>query len=113
MENETRNFSQQDIQSTKGLAILSYFGPLFLIPMLVNKDSAFTKFHVNQGMVLLIIMVIFNVAGTVLHFIPVVGSLVRLAIRIATMVLIILGAVNAARGEAQRLPIIGNIEIYR
>ena len=38
----------------KGLGVLSYFGPLFIITLIAG-NSSFTKFHANQGLVLFII----------------------------------------------------------
>jgi len=113
---ETNNYSQQDINASKGLAFLSYLGLLFLIPMLVNKDSAFTKFHVNQGIVFFIACIILNiVAGVASALSPVafLGSLIVLAVRLVILALMIIGIVNAAQGKAKRLPVIGNIEIYK
>lgn len=109
---ETYKYDQQDINATKGLACISYLGILFLIPMLVNKDSAFTKFHVNQGIVLFIAGIILNIAGIFLKHIPF-GGLISLVLSMGTLALAIIGIVNAAQGKAKRLPVIGNIEIYR
>lgn len=121
MIDETQNYDPQDIQATKGLACLSYIGILFLIPMLVNKDSQFTKFHVNQGIVLLLADIILGIGAgilcAILAFIPIVGWILSLVISagipIVLFVFLILGLVNALQGTAKRLPIIGNIQIYK
>ncbi len=118
---QTPVFKTEDVESTKGLAWLSYIGFLFLIPMLVNKDSPYTKFHVNQGIVLFLAEIIINVAGIVLgialRFLPFVGgiiaNLLQLALGLVCLVLVILGIVNAVQGNANRLPVIGNIELYK
>lgn len=111
--NETQNFNPQDIQNSKGLACISYIGFLFIIPMLINKDSAFTKFHVNQGIVFFIFAVICSVISGIVGWIPVFGWIVSSAIGIALLVMMILGITGAAGGEAKRLPIIGNVELYK
>ena len=41
-----------EVKEGKKLAWLSYWGVLFLVPLLVGKDNRFTKFHSKQGMVL-------------------------------------------------------------
>lgn len=113
MNDETYKFDPNDIRATNSLAWLSYLGIFFLIPMLVNKNSPFTKFHVNQGIVLLIALIIANVVGAIAAFIPFIGWIVYPLLSVAMFVLAILGIVNAAQGKAKRLPIIGNIEIYK
>ena len=53
----TEEFEQEDIQNNKTMAILAYIGILVLIPIFAAKESKFARFHANQGLVLLIIMV--------------------------------------------------------
>lgn len=122
MENQVYvQYDPQDVQQTKSLAWLSYIGLLFLIPMFVNKDSAYTKFHVNQGIVLCVVDIVGGIAlsivGTILGFIPFIGALVAgllsLVFGIAVFVFMILGIVNASTGKAVPLPIIGQITIYK
>lgn len=114
----------QDIENTKYMNILAYLGILFLIPMFVNKESKFTKFHVNQGIVLCIFSVagsiVFSILGTIVSFIPFVGfliglviSLISLAYSIVIFVFMILGIINTCTGKAKELPLIGKITIYK
>lgn len=113
---ETANFSQQDIMQNKGISVLSYLSILVLVPLLSNRGSAFVKFHANQGLILFIIAIANGVIGTVLSFIPIPGvGLIRWAITsilgLFTFILAIMGIVYSAQGRAIRLPIIGNIQI--
>lgn len=117
---ETMNFSPEDIQSTKGLAILSYLSILLIVPLLVNKDSAFTKFHCNQGLVLAILSILggiaIGIARAILHNIPLIGWIVSSLLGLIPLLflaLAIIGIINAAQGQAKRLPVIGNIEILK
>ena len=116
MVDQTSNFSPEDIEKTKGLAWLSYLGFLFLIPLLVYRDSPYTKFHVNQGIVLFIAEVILGIVITVLGFIPIIGVILSLILNllyIVTFVFAIMGIVFSLQGQAKRLPIIGNIDLYK
>lgn len=114
MNDETYRFDQNDIQTNKGLSCLSYLSLLVLIPLLVNQPpSPFTKFHINQGIVLLIVSVIGGVIGSIFGWIPFIGAIISSVIGIFVFVLLIIGFVNTVSGKAVRLPIIGNIEIYR
>ena len=117
-------FDPQDIENTKYMNILAYLGILFLIPMFVNKESKFTKFHVNQGIVLCIFSVagtiVFGIIGAIVGMIPFIGwmiglvvSLVSLAYSIVILVFTILGIVNTCTGKAKELPLIGKITIYK
>ena len=121
MTDETQNYDVQDIQNSKALSFLSYLGILFLIPMLVNKDSAYTKFHVNQGIVLFLTELAGGIAvgivSFILAFIPVVGAIIGgllyVVFSIGILILVILGIINAVQGKVVRLPLIGSFQIYK
>ena len=40
---------EMDVQQSRGVAWLSYLGPLFLIPMFTRRYSDYARFHVKQG----------------------------------------------------------------
>lgn len=117
----TEEFDKKDIEDNKVMAILSYIGLLFLVPLLAAKDSKFARYHTNQGLVLfiadLIVGAAVSVVGAVLAFIPVLGwivaSLVSLAAGIAILALMIIGIINAANGKAKELPVIGKFRIIK
>jgi len=81
------------------IAIFSYLGILFLIPLLVSKDNPFVKYHVRQGVVLFITGLI----ASLVIWIPLIGW----AIGIALFVLMIIGIINVVKGRQTPLPIIG------
>jgi len=117
----TDEFDKKDIEDNKVMAILSYIGILFLIPLLAAKDSKFARYHTNQGLVLfiadLIVGAAVSVVGTILAFIPILGwivvALVSLAAGIAILALMIVGIINAANGKAKELPVIGKFRILK
>ena len=43
--------SSPSVDQNRILAAISYFGILFLIPLLIVKNDEFVKFHVKQGIV--------------------------------------------------------------
>ncbi|MBQ2783166.1 MAG: zinc-ribbon domain-containing protein, partial [Oscillospiraceae bacterium] len=55
-----------DIQSNKVMAILAYFGPLVLIPILAAKGSKFARYHSNQGLVLLLLCIAYSIVISIL-----------------------------------------------
>lgn len=113
MNDETSRFNPNDISANKDIACLSYLWILFIIPMLIKKESPFTKFHVNQGLAFFIVSTIMAPIGMALDFIPLFGWLLRALINLVLLAIMIAGIVNALQGKAKRLPIIGNIQLYK
>ena len=56
MDYETE-ITKEDIEKNKGIAALSYL--LFFLPLIFAQDSKFARFHMNQGLILLLVAVIF------------------------------------------------------
>jgi uncharacterized membrane protein len=92
--------SSQSSGGNSGMAILAYLGILVIIPFLTDaKNDPFVKFHIKQGLVLLIA----EVVGMAVFWIPIFGWLLWLAV----VVLVIMGIMNAAVGKQKELPIVG------
>lgn len=83
------------------MAILSYLGILVIVPLLTAKDDPFVKFHIKQGLVLLICYVI----GGFVFWVPFIGW----ALWLVLAVFMIMGIMNASAGKEKELPIIGSI----
>ncbi len=102
-----------DVEKNKLMAIIGYIVPiLFFVPLITDaKDSPFAKFHANQQLVLLLVAIAVNVVGS---FIPVVGWFLILPVgAIALLVLVVIGVLNASRGEMKPLPVIGSAELIK
>ncbi len=100
-------FEKDDIEKNKAMAILAYI--IFLIPLLAAKDSKFAMYHANQGLVLFLLALAVNVVGGIIPFI---GWFIILPIgSLFVVVLAILGIINAAKGEAKPLPLIGGFKL--
>ena len=108
-------------QTKKGLAILAYFGILFLIPLFAAKKGSFARYHANQSLVLFIFMVVFNVLSTVLGNILVnISPLLTLVVTgvfsllvLVLCVFALIGIIHAAKGQRKPVPIIGGITIIK
>lgn len=105
----TSEFEQSDIEENKIMAVLAYLSWLVLIPLFAASKSKFAYYHCNQGIVLWI----FGIVASVLGFLPLVGKLLGGVVGIVTLVLSILGIVNAATGKAKELPIVGSARILK
>ena len=110
-----------DAQSNKVMAILAYFGPLVLIPILAAKGSKFARYHSNQGLVLLLLCIAYSIVISILS-----GILLAISWRLSFLVsiittvgslgitvLAILGIIHAAKGETKPLPLIGGIKLLK
>lgn len=113
----TAEFDPQDIANNKGMSVLAYIGILFLIPLLACPNSKFARFHTNQGLVLFLLGVAIGIVTAIIGLIPVIGwifgGLISAAGSIFTLVLMIMGIVNAAQGQAKELPLIGKITLLK
>ena len=111
----TSQFDPQDINDNKGMSVLAYIGILFLIPLLACRNSRFARYHTNQGLVLFLLKLAISVVTSIFAFIPVIdpiiGGLISAVGGIFTLVLMILGIINAAQGQAKELPLIGKITL--
>ena len=99
---------QNDVQSNKVMAILAYFGILFLIPLFAAKESPFARYHANQGLVL----VLFTFVCYILAWIPKLGWISYIGYLIG-FVFFIIGVINAAGGKMKPLPLIGKITLIK
>lgn len=81
--------------------ILVYIGILFIVGLVSDhKNDPDVKFHTNQGIVL-------TIFGTIVSCITCgIGS-------IAYIVFMIIGIMNANKGEMKPLPLIGKIQILK
>ena len=116
----TAQFDAQDIQNNKAMAILAYFGPLVLIPLLAAKGSRFARYHTNQGLVLLIGWIAYSIVYGILRSIILAISwrlyfLVSIIglVGLVFLGLAVIGIINAANGRAKELPVIGKIKLLK
>ncbi len=105
---------EQDAKENKVYGILAYLGILLLVTIFAApKNSAYARFHANQGLVLLIADAICTVLGAMEGLLGILGGLVGGVLGVAILVLAIMGIVSAAKGEMKELPLIGQIKILK
>jgi uncharacterized membrane protein len=102
-----KNYTPEDIEKNKVVAAIAY--AIFFLPLLVDKDSEFGKFHANQGLLLLIVSLIGNAVLTI----SIVGILLVPVLNILLLVLFIMGVINAINGQAKELPVIGKYRLLK
>ena len=97
------------MESNKLMAAISYIWILFLVPLFAAKDDAFARYHANQGLLLFLVSIILGIIG----IIPLIGTVIAAVGGIVTFVFMILGIINALKGEMKPLPLIGGIQIIK
>ncbi len=98
--------NQQDyVAEGKGIAWLSYLGILVIIPILLQKENPFVKFHIRQGIALLILWICL----AFISIIPFIGHIIGFIGWIVLLVLSIWGIVNALKGKEDPLPLVNKL----
>jgi|SRR6185369_14081463 len=86
------------------MGVLSYLSVLVIIPFLVARNDPFVKFHIKQGMVLLIIEIVLGLAMKLFWpLAPLIGIL-----QLGVFVLVIIGIINVTQGKEKELPVVGS-----
>lgn len=92
------------------MGVLAYLGILILVPYFMAKGNPFVKFHIKQGLVLvvaeLIIWVLRSMFWSYSMF-----SLMQL-LNLAVVVFVIIGIMNVVQGKEKELPLIGYFSRY-
>ena len=90
------------------MAVFAYLWILIIIPFLTDsKNDPFVKYHLKQGLALIIFELIGWVLGWFLVFIPFIGTLIMMLWWLATLVLVIIGVINVLNGVEKELPFLG------
>lgn len=118
-EDTTSEYEKKDIEKNLFFAIISYFGILILLPIIVVPDSKFARFHTSQALNLMILRFIYYIVSAVLILIFVNVSKVATIIIAGLLALLgigifaiwIQGIANAAGKRAKKLPFVGKFDI--
>lgn len=120
LKKSNERFEMQDVEANKVAAVLSYIGILVVVTLIIAPNSKFARYHANQGVGLLIGEVVLGIVSAIvvgiLGFIPLIGVLIAWVFRVIELVFVILsivGIVKAAKGEANSLPIVGEIHLIK
>ena len=116
------------------MGVLSYFGILWLVPLVTgkHKGSQFIKQHLNQGIVISLLWVLVGAAAVALSFIrvsitqqswlggtyqayenPWWALMVSALLAFLVAALAIFGIIAAVSGKRKELPIIGKFQLLR
>lgn len=118
---------EENIEKNKFIALLSYLSILILIPLFVAPQSKFVRFHIMQGVNLMILDIVYIIINCLISltvspnyifglsntYIPLIILLLNSILGIFITVLSIIGVINAVTGKMKPLPVIGKIKLIK
>lgn len=113
-KDHSARFEMQDIRDNTTMSILAYISWLVLFPLIMRKDSKYTRFHCNQGLVLAIVETVGVILLNILGKLPLIGwifVIAKVLFEIVCILFALLGVTNVLQNKAKELPFIGNIKI--
>ncbi|MBQ9268406.1 MAG: hypothetical protein IJ206_02700 [Oscillospiraceae bacterium] len=102
--------------SKKTTDIVAYITPIGLLLAFLIGDRENCKFHINQALVIWLAGIIVDVAERILSRVPVVSTIAAILAAIcgiALFVFWIMGLVSACQGTEKKVPVVGDIVLYR
>jgi len=112
---EMKESLTDDVGNHKTLAIVGYILPiLFFLPLLSEdgKKNEFARFHANQHLIFLIALVgLYFVHSMLFSLFFMGGYFIMQLVNLVFFVFMIIGIINAAKGEMKELPLIGGFKL--
>lgn len=111
--NVDRDFTQEDLQQNRTMAALGYI--VFFLPLIKCGKSKVGRYCANQGLILLVLMVLVRVLFNIFGAVPFIGWLFELAGGLACFALFCLGLVcfvlMMTDGKVTELPYVGGFKL--
>ena len=102
------NDRTKSVANPRMIAILAYLGFLVVIPFLLDvRKDPFVKFHLKQGVALLIFEAIGWVIAIAIGWMPVFGWIITTIWSVVGLLLSIIGILNVLQGKEKELPLVG------
>ncbi|BAL80580.1 hypothetical protein [Caldisericum exile] len=95
-------FDIEDINKNRYVAAISYVSILFILPLLLVKDSPFVKEHTKQGFVLFL----FEILGSIIYYFPIYGRVLGGVILVICLIISVVGFLVALTGGFIEFPVI-------
>ena len=117
-QDRTGYYKKNDISENKFVALLSYIGPLVLIPIFAAKDSPYARFHATQGFSLLILEIVWSILALIIGaimdntlFTGILWGIISWIVSLLLIAIAILGIITVVQGKAKHLPIVGGFDV--
>ena len=115
-EDVTHQFDNNDIMKNTNNALLAYFGPFIIIPLLKARTSKFAMFHACQALMNMALgFLYFTVAPLILGLIPDILLILLILPYLFFLAIFpigwVVGIINAYKGKAKTLPLSGRVDL--
>ncbi len=105
-EGESNQGTTEVKEEINVMAVLCYLAILIVVPLLTDhREQEFVRFHIKQGLMLLITGVVAMFIGAITIF----EELLIPVIAVAWIVFAAIGVVNVIRNQKKPLPLIGEV----
>jgi uncharacterized membrane protein len=95
------------------MGVLAYLSILVIIPLLVAKDNPFVKFHIKQGLLLVIGQVVLWMLSNVLYSMMFyMTAPIFMIANFGLIVLSIIGIINVIKKQEKELPVLGSLAVH-
>lgn len=137
VKDESKSFDKKDIESGKGMAILSYIIPP--IPYFAEKNNKYVRYYAIQGMNLFIVAIAYGILNAILTSVIKVkgncgygywgdlaeslGTYCKITpwwvtwplalLGLCITALCVVGIINVCNGKAKELPIVNKLKIFK
>lgn len=114
VNDETNNYTDEEIKSGKDLGILCYVIPP--IPYFLNKNNNYVKFHSIIGMNLFLIAVFYYLIYKMIIWVNIDSMFIKIMFLIVWLIILLLfclGISNVCNGKAKELPFINKIKVFK
>ena len=112
-EEMDREFTPEDIEKNRTMAALGYI--VFFLPLIRCGDSKLGRYCANQGLILLVLMVLVNLLCSIFSVIPAIGWIFTLIGGLAGFALLCVGILCFAQlmtnGRVIELPYVGGFRL--
>jgi len=105
---KAKEWAQRSVDG-RFLSVLSYIGPLFVVPLLMQKGDPFARHHANQGLTLFLFSALLSLVE---EFVPF-GGLIQLAGSVFSLFCIVKGVLSVVHGRLDKLPLLGDIRLIK
>lgn len=112
----TDDFDDADINNTKLLAAACYLGPFVILAGVFGRGSKYVMFNVCQAVYTYVSYFLLAVALSIMDdlsqsFIMFILVMLLLGVFFTLPVVLIMGIINALRGRAKTMPLVGRIKL--
>ena len=108
--NAEKTFVEADVKKHYLFAMIAYLIPiLFFLPICMDENSTYNKFHANQSLTWLIAAVIIGIIFAILGFIPLLGIIFRILWPLVYLGICFFYSYGAYKGRAYRFPFVGSL----